>query len=291
MLSAMGPDEERDELRVRRRRQWTRKSDDDLARMTDEIAGGIEEIQNLSRRRVLVGGGTALGGVAFGSLTSLLTGSRSALADTVRTGLFVFPRLQFAVYDESVDKWNIGPIGDVNLKKKLQNLTNINISPGPKVVRLVDFDDMVRHPFVFMTSEGYFRLAPREEKNLREFLERGGFILADDCVLWAKEDRFFRCYRDLVNRLFRDNPMRPIPLDHEIFHIYYDFDNGCPHMQGIRAGRSNAYALFERGTGRIMTFVTPGDLHCGWMCRFWGRPKNMRAIKMGINIIIYFLSH
>ena len=234
--------------------------------------------QELSRRRFLAAG------------AALALGPLKALADTVRTGLFVFPRLQFSVYDESFDNWNAHPIGDVNLKKKLQELTNINVSPEPKVVRLSDFDDMVRHPFVFLTSEGYFRLAPSEEKNLREFLERGGFILADDCV-FKGEDRFFRCYRDLINKLFPDNPMRPIPLDHEIFHIYYDFDGGSPHMQGVRAGRSNAYALFERGTGRIMTFVTPGDLHCGWVCRFWKMPKNMQAIKMGINIIIYFLSH
>ena len=85
--------------------------------------------------------------------------------------------------------------------------------------------------------------------------------------------------------------LRPVPLDHEILHAYFDFDDGCPHMQGVRAGRSNAYALFERGTGRIMTFATPGDLHCGWMCRYFGHQQDMQAIKMGINIVIYFLSH
>jgi len=261
---------------------------DGCARLRDDVAGGLEEVERLTRRRFLGKGAAALGGLAAGSLLSM---SKEAFADTVKTGLFIFPRLQFAVYDESPDMWNCGAIGDVHLKRKLQELTNINVSPDPKVVRLRDFDDMVRNPFVFMTSEGYFRLAEREEKNLREFLERGGFVLADDCVLWTKYDRFFRCYRDLVNKLFPDNPMREIPLDHEIFHIYYHFDNGCPHMQGIRAGKSNAYALFERGTGRIMTFVTPGDIHCGWMCRYWPQPKNMEAIKMGINVIIYFLSH
>jgi len=241
--------------------------------------------RGLSRREFLAGGLSALSG-------ALVALERAARADeAVKTGQFVFPRLQFAVYDESPDKWNVGPVGDVILKRKLQELTNINVSPEPKVVRLADFDDMCRHPFVFMTSEGYFRLDPAEERNLREFLERGGFILADDCVLWAREDRFFQCYRDLVNKLFPGNPMREVPLDHEIFHIYYDMKEGCPHMQGKRAGRSNAWALFERGTGRIMTFATPGDIHCGWMCRYWGMDKNMEAIKMGINIIIYFLSH
>jgi hypothetical protein len=101
-------------------------------------------------------------------------------------------------------------------------------------------------------------------------------------------DRFFRDYVILMKRLFPDNPMRKIPDDHEIFHLYFDFKDGCPHMQGVKHG---AYGLFEPGTGRIMTVATPGDLHCGWMNQYWAKEKNLEAIKMGINIIIYFLSH
>ena len=40
-----------------------------------------------------------------------------------------------------------------------------------------------------------------------------------------------------------------------------------------------------------MTLVTPGDLHCGWTCRFFTPEMNESALKMGINIIIYFLTH
>lgn len=205
----------------------------------------------------------------------------------VRTGQFVFPRLQFSVYDESADIWNISPIGDVHLRRRLEELTNVNVSHEPRVVRLGDFDDMCRNPFVFMTSEGYFRLNQTEENNVREFLDRGGFIHADDCV-FKGEDRFFRCYRDLINKLYPDNPMRKVPYDHEIFHCYFDFPEGAPHCQGVPNG---AWGLFEPGTGRIMTLVTPGDLHCGWCCRFFKPEVNEAALRMGINIIIYFLTH
>jgi hypothetical protein len=155
-------------------------------------------------------------------------------------------------------------------------------------VTLANFDEMCRNPFVFMTSEGSFVLAEPEERNLREFLERGGFIHADDCVFNAREDRFFRNYNGLVNKLFPDNPMRLIAHDHELYHVYFDFPDGCPHLQGVKHG---AYGLFEPGTGRIMTVSTPGDLHCGWVNRFFSAEKNLQAMKMGINIIIYFLTH
>lgn len=259
-----------------------RTNDRALGRTAEELAGGLEAVHSLNRRRFLSRAARTVGGAALG-----LAGA--ARADkAVTTGVFVFPRLQFSVYDKTPDIWNVWPVGDVNLRKQLRKLTNINASQEPKVVRLDDFEDMCREPFVFMTSEGYFRLNAKEERNLREFLERGGFILADDCVYVRKGDRFFLTYNKLLNKLFPENPMRKIPLDHEIFHIYYHFKRGCPHMQGVPHG---AYGLFERGTGRIMTINCPGDIHCGWTGRFWNDGRNLEAIKMGINIIIYFLSH
>ena len=39
-----------------------------------------------------------------------------------------------------------------------------------------------------------------------------------------------------------------------------------------------------------MTWLSSGESIQGWACRFF-KEKNMEAIKMGINIIIYFLSH
>jgi len=267
---------------------WHRKQDREAGRWREEWDGAREEIDRLSRRRFLRLGAAAAGGLAAASAGGWLALPAAGADDAVKTGQFIFPRLQFAVYDESPDRWNCGPIGDTILRKKLAELTNINVSHEQKVVRLADFEDMARHPFVFMTSEGYFRLDPAEEKNLREFLERGGFILADDCVLYAREDRFFQTYVKLINKLFPDNPMRKIPYDHEVFHVYFDFKDGAPHMQGVPHG---AYGAFERGTGRLMTIATPGDIHCGWQCRFWGMDKNIQAIKMGINIIIFFLSH
>ncbi len=273
--------------------------------------GALEYAQSLTRRQVLKGSLMGLAAMALGPLAGLLPREAGA-EEAVKTGKLVFPRLQFSVSDETGDAWNTGLSGDVNLRQKLRELTNINASEEAKVVRLGDLDDLCRNPFVFMTSQGHFKLPDQEEKNLREFLERGGFIFTDDCVYptakgktipsdlvgnivtprrlgdAADIDRFWRDYVLLINRLFPDNPMRKIPYDHEIFHVYFDFKDGTPHMQGVQHGM---WGLFEPGTGRIMTVATPGDLHCGWMCEYFGGAKDLLAIKMGINVIIYFLSH
>jgi hypothetical protein len=262
----------------------------DPMRVEDEIGSALETITALSRRSTLKLGALAATAALLGPLAGLLAPTASAAdPDTARRAdQFIFPRLQFTVRDNTPDRWDVGPSGDVILRRKLREMTNVDISMDPKVVRLNDFDDMCRNPYVFMTSEGDFALPEREEANLREFMVRGGFIHSDDCVFNGDPDRYFRCYCKLMEKLFPGNPMRKIPLDHELFRIFFKFPNGCPHMQGVNHG---AYGLFEPGTGRLMSIATPGDLHCGWMCRFWKEDKNMEAIKMGLNIIIYYLTH
>jgi hypothetical protein len=234
--------------------------------------------------------------------------------ETVKTGEFFFPRLKFHVRDQRMDIWDVGPSGDQVLRRQLIELTNINASPEPMVVELDDLDKMARYPYVFMTSMSEFELDPKHAQNLREFLLRGGFVHADDCchpttkggihpsdmgenfVYKVREgatsgvdgDRFFMDYVRTINELFPDNPMRRIPDNHEIYRCYFDFPNGCPVMQGVDHG---AWGLFEQGTGRLMTVVTPGDLHCGWMSRYWSPEKNTEAIKMGINVLMYYLTH
>lgn len=268
-----------------------RVDDRRVGRERDMFAGLVERLDGLNRRQVLKGAAAGLTGMLLGSMTSLLWPRESRADEAVKTGKFIFPRLQFKVNDETKDIWNTGLIGDAHLRKKLRELTNINVSEEAKVVRLSDFDDLCQHPFVFMTSEGSFELPDNEQKNVREFLERGGFIHSDDCVYThggKAEDRFFKAYVKLMDKLFPDNPMRKIPLDHELFKIYYEFPKGSPHLQGVDHG---AFGLFEPGTGRIMTICTAGDLHCGWMNQWFGEKANLEAMKMGINIIMYFLSH
>jgi hypothetical protein len=271
-------------------------ADPNAERYQDELAGGLEKIETLSRRRFLEKGAKSAGGFLMGSafVSTVLSylGTMTARADkTVETGKFIFPRLQFTTVDGTGKHWDISPIGDSILRQQLKGLTNVNISMDPKIVRLSDFDDMCLNPFVFMTAGGAFKLPDNEEQNLHEFLNRGGFILADDCMGVGggnDVDAFFQCYTKLINRLYPDNQLRRIPNDHEIFHCYFDFPNGCPELQGIPHG---AYGLFEPGTGRIMTWLSSGDIHCGWVCKFWSMEQNMSAIKMGINIIVYFLTH
>lgn len=250
--------------------------------------------RTIDRRSFLRRGLWALSGAAMaGTFLRMFSGSH-VLADVprrtekaVKTGTFFFPRLKFDVL-EGRAVWDVYPIADVNLRRQLVKLTNINASEEPVVVSLAEMDSLRRYPFVFATDQVHFKFSEMEEANLREFLMRGGFIYGDDCVQGETGILFFQDFRKMMNKIWPDNPMRRVPDDHDLYHCYFDFPDGLPFMQGRNIG---AWATFDKTTGRILTLLTPTDLHCGWVGQWFGREKQMASLKMGINIIIYYLSH
>ena len=209
--------------------------------------------------------------------------------DLVKTGQFYFPRLQFQCHEDVPDKWDVHPIGDQNLREQIKKLTNINILAEPVVVNLDRMEEMCRYPFVFMTAEGTFTFSDSNMATVREYLQRGGFIYGDDCVLFGKGELFFKAFVAQMNRVFPDNPMRPIPADHEIFSIFFKLD-GFPHMQGVK---HPGMGLFDKETGRLMAMCTSGDLHCGWVgyVHQFGESNRQKAFQMGVNIVVYCLTH
>ena len=250
--------------------------------------------QTVDRRSFIRRGFKSLAGAAMaGTFLRMFSGSHVEAALTpkaqkaVKTGTFFFPRLKFDVLQGRAS-WDIYPIADVNLRRQVRRLTNINMSEEPVVVSLDDFETLRRYPFVFATDEQHFKFSKKEEDNLAEFLRRGGFIYGDDCVLGNTQVLFFKDFRKMMNKIFPDNPMRRVPDDHELYHCYFDFPRGLPFLQGQDLG---SWATFDRKTGRILTLLTPTDLHCGWTCMFFSPEKNMASLKMGINIIVYYLSH
>ncbi|HUU22406.1 MAG TPA: DUF4159 domain-containing protein [Phycisphaerae bacterium] len=253
--------------------------------------------KTLDRRRFMRRGLAALaGGTMIGTLMRIFGGgggrvfAASGAVDTshaVKTGTFFFPRLKFDVLNGRC-VWNVYPHADVILRQSLAKMTNVNVSSEPVVVSLADFNTMRHYPFVFATDERHFRFPKNEEANLREFLLRGGFIYGDDCVLGRTEILFFEDFRKMMNRIYPDNPMRRVPDDHEIYHCHFDLPNGLPFLQGKNVG---SWATFDKESDRILTFLTPTDMHCGWTCQYFSPKLNEQAIQMGVNIILFYLTH
>ncbi len=226
---------------------------------------------------------------------------------------FVMPRVQIATLKvpgrgEGTDYWNVRPGGDRNLLNRLSAVIRcrtkpiVNILSGwdPQYAKskgqlnaVVTFDEpdkLQKYPFLFMTDENEFRFTQTQKNNLKEYIRRGGFIFMDDCVVLNGGDFFYQSAYSLLEDVFGRNSVKTIPREHEIFHNVYDLGAiGLPYLKGVNHGARGVY-----NGDRLAVFLSSNDIHCGWCDEArnnFGPMGHEQALQMGINIIMYAMSH
>lgn len=203
---------------------------------------------------------------------------------------FTISRLRFFSGHVAENTWDEGPEGDDNVLAYLKRVTNIKVSRlnfKERAVGIDEYDKIHLHPFLLMTDSEDFVLNPKEAEALGEFFRRGGFLYADDCVDSAtKGDHFYQAYRREIKKALPGCEMQPVPPDHEIYHCFFDFPGKAPYCSGQH---DPDLGLFYQG--RMVSFLTSVDVHCGWWYPPFADARREQSLKMGVNIIIYALTH
>lgn len=192
------------------------------------------------------------------------------------------------------------PKADRQFLVVLERLTNLDAFEAEHPVRLDD-PELRRFPFLYAVEVGYMSMSEAEVEGLRGYLLAGGFLVVDD--FWGTRE--WQNFESEMRRVFPDRPIRDIPLDHGIFHVFYDIEEvlQVPAVgQGIRGGRTwerDGYAPAVRGIfdddGRLMVVINWNtDLGDAWE---WAENPHYPlkfstfSYQMGVNFIVYAMSH
>jgi hypothetical protein len=208
-------------------------------------------------------------------------------------------RLKFPCIDGDWDDWNAHAHGDLNFLKHLNDTTSISISSVDWNVANIDkIEEMTRYPFLFMHAEMPPDLSAQQIANLREYILRGGFLFAEDCVRGKSHhhrgggpdpDLFFQGIMETMPKVFPEAKIEKLPNDHPVYHCFYHLPNGLPMCQGQPHG-GHGVTL----NGRLVAFLSPHDNHCGWTHPAWFTNKDPRAgelaLQMGTNLYIYAMT-
>jgi hypothetical protein len=111
------------------------------------------------------------------------------------------------------------PRSDRHLMVALRRLTRLNVRSVEQAVNPDDGDEIFDWPFIYATTYNW-NLTDQQAKKLREFIDRGGFLICDD--FWGAEswDVFMRS----MSRIFPDRPVLEIDDKDPVFHTVYDLD-------------------------------------------------------------------
>jgi hypothetical protein len=177
--------------------------------------------------------------------------------------------------------------------------TNLNVSSQPRQFEIMD-EGLFDFPLVYIVEPGYMELSDEEAARLREYVARGGFMFFDD--FWGEPE--WENVKEQMKKVFPDLEPKELPLTHPIFHAYLDIEevvqvpniyNAQRGVTSEKGGTTPYYMGIEDKQGRLVAFFARNsDLGDAWEWINDGRYPvryGLAAYKVGINVVVYAMSH
>ena len=150
--------------------------------------------------------------------------------------------------------------------------------------------EIFEYPFAYISEPGEMELTEAEVANLREYVDRGGFILIDDFDTWHMDN-----LREEMLRVFPDRVFERLTVDNPIFDLVYR--GRGPREHGAVHGRAATpvYYGLVNSAGHIAIVA----LHNNDLANFWewyGSPNyplrpSTDAFRMGTNFVVHSMTH
>ncbi len=131
---------------------------------------------------------------------------------------------------------------------------------------------LLESPIAYFNGHQEPRFTGVEEKLLKEYVEQGGFILAEACCGQKKFDDGFRA---LVKRLFEGAELQRLSPDHPIFLAHFNLTKSNVELWGLQLGC------------KTVVVYSPRDLSCRWEANKTDDPAGLLAFRVGTNIVAY----
>jgi hypothetical protein len=182
------------------------------------------------------------------------------------------------------------PSSDENLNEFIENATGIDIELASYRIVELGSSEVFDYPFAYVSEPGEMELTDQEVANLREFVDRGGFVLIDDFDgPWQ-----FETMRSQLQRAFPERPFLTLTTDHGVFNVLFslpDLERMAPYVPG---GEITYYGM-QNDRGDLA--VAAG--HNNDLANFWDwydeayspLEPAADAFRLGINFVIWSMTH
>jgi hypothetical protein len=170
------------------------------------------------------------------------------------------------------------------------------------VEQVVDIDDpaIFDWPWLYAVEVGHWELSIEQAKRLRDYLDRGGFLMVDDFHGTYEWEVFYQS----LARVFPDRPVVEIEDSHSIFHVLNDLEKRfqVPGRRYVYSGVTYEQDGYEPrwraimdDKGRIQVAICHNmDLGDAWeWADFPAYPEHFASLayRIGVNYIIYAITH
>ena len=191
----------------------------------------------------------------------------------------------------------------INLKEAMVRWTDIKTTMEDHL--RLSSTKLLRMPFIYVMTDEAFELTETEKKNVRQYLLNGGFMVLDNATplfeYGQAEASLRQMLRDVLGSRAR---FVPIPNNHEIYHCFFDFDDGPP--LGAEIGRVPLGTHAGGKGGTTMNKIAKQVFYLegiwiderlvavysdkGYAVRWSEITGNYPQLKMGVNMVVFALT-
>jgi hypothetical protein len=229
-------------------------------------------------------------------------------------GAFMFCRIMFRNASNGDGAgWSVDwPRADENLSFRLSELTRTSVSKrgdgewNHVTIPLTDTERLSHCPFIMMTEPGGAGFDDEEAAKLRLYLDKGGFLWADD--FWGEYAWGWWVGQIRKALPAAEFPIFDVPLDHPLFHTQFEVtkipqipsinfffgthqtsergaDSATPHVRAIADKKGRIIVLMTHNTDFGDAFEREGD-DATYFLNF-GPP----GYAFGIDALLYAMTH
>jgi hypothetical protein len=198
--------------------------------------------------------------------------------------------------------WTVDyPRGDRTFATAIRRLTRVEVRSVEQPTNPDDGDDIFNWPYIHVGMPSTWNLTPEQGKKIRDYLQRGGFLVCDSFFGTAEWEGFERGMR----LIYPDRNIEEIPSEDPIFHTVYDLTEryqvgnfrslvgrGVPYRgDGIQPH----WRTVRDDHGRVtMAINFNNDLGDSWQLadnpQYPVKYSDM-GIRLGVNYVTYAMSH
>lgn len=188
--------------------------------------------------------------------------------------------------------------GDRIFSAMLRRLTRLHVRSVEQIVN-IDSDEIYDWPWLFAVGVGDWDLNEDEILRMRNYFDRGGFLMVDD----FHNEREWAVFAEGIRRILPNSHFVELTTDDPIFHTAYDI-NELYQVSGFNILYGQPY---ERGgivphwrgvvdeKGRIQVAIDFNmDVGDSWeWADYPPYPEKLSSLgmRMGVNYVIYAMTH
>jgi uncharacterized protein DUF4159 len=241
-------------------------------------------------------------GRGFGNTGSRML--RGQLPNAPYDGRFTFVRINYdtapgGFWYRGLPAWSHGySVSEENLMKIMNEVSYLGADDEHFNTLALDDPEIFKYPLIYIIEVSWWNMTDREGAALREYLQKGGFVIVDD---FKAEGDFGSSgwvrFAENMKRVMPEGRFIDMDTSHPIFNSFFEIKSLTNFPQAYNAGQPIFRGLYEDNdpSKRLQMIVNYNtDISQFWEWSGRGlRPfdQTNEAYKLGVNYIMYGMTH